>query len=492
MLVKRRDVIKVAIAAPFVATARAYEPPMDYSRLTASEAALAIRKGGISAENYVDGLIEQDRKWATLNAFISRDHDALREAARAADKVRASGAALGPLHGVPLVFKDNIATAALPTTAGTAALRDYRPAENAVVAQKLFDAGALLYGKNNMHELAVGITTNNLTFGPARNPYNQAMIPGGSSGGTGAAIAARVAPAGLGTDTGGSVRIPASLCGTTGLRPTTGRYSGDGIVPFHSGTAIAGPMARTVEDLALLDGIITGETALPEVHAGQIRIGVPEEFFYEDIDDEVARVMEDALEVLHEAGVVLVHQSISRLKDLLAVGRGAPDSSETVQGYEKFFSNSNIGAEPFVKKVADPVLRARLNRQLLTDENAVAASGPSTFAVRERYKDLLGDYFESNNLNAMIIPPTPLPARPIGQDDTVELNGRQVSTFQTYVRNTAIGSAAALPGVVIPAGMTSDGLPLGIEIDGPSGSDRKLLAIAAAIESILPGLSGPA
>jgi Asp-tRNA(Asn)/Glu-tRNA(Gln) amidotransferase A subunit family amidase len=484
--------LKFAVAVPFVGSARAYEPPMDYSRLTASEAALAIRKGGISAEHYVEGLIEQDRKWATLNAFISRDHDALREAARAADKLRASGAALGPLHGVPLVFKDNIATAALPTTAGTAALRNYRPAENAVVAQKLFDSGALLFGKNNMHELAAGITTNNLTFGPVRNPYKQTMIPGGSSGGTAAAIAARVAPAGLGTDTGGSVRIPASLCGIAGLRPTMGRYSGAGLVPFQGGTATAGPMARTVEDLALLDGIVTGDTDLPDVQPGQIRLGVPEEFFYEDIDAEVARIMEASLDRLDQAGVVLVRQPVGDLMTLVNKGRGAPSSEETVGGYMRFFRDIDLTPNDFVSGVADPAIRARLNRQLLTEESTEAVAGPSAVAVRARYKDTLDRYFASNNLDGMIIPPAPLPARPIGQDDTVELNGRQVSTFQTYVRNAAIGSAAALPGVVIPAGMTSDGLPLGVEIDGPAGSDRKLLAIAQAVESLLPDLSAPA
>jgi Asp-tRNA(Asn)/Glu-tRNA(Gln) amidotransferase A subunit family amidase len=490
MVVKRRDILKVAVAAPFIANVRAEEVG-DYTSLSVAQAATAIRKGGITAETYVEQLIGQDRKWATLNAFISRDHDALREAAFEADKLRSSGAEPGPLHGVPLVFKDNIATAALPTTAGTGALRDYQPKQNAVVAQKLFDAGALLFGKNNMHELAAGITTNNLIYGPARNPYNQAMMPGGSSGGTAASIAARVAPAGLGTDTGGSVRIPASLCGISGLRPTTGRYSGEGLVPFQGGTAIAGPLARTVEDLALLDGIITGETELPAIQPAQIRLGVPEEFLYEDIDSEVARIMGESLDRLEQAGVVLVRQSIEGLKKMVAVGRGAPASEETVNGYAQFFRNVNLTPEDFVSGVADPAIRARLNRQLISEVSGVAAVGPSTFAVRARYKTALGQYFESNNLDAMIIPPTPLPARPIGQDDTVELNGRQVSTFGTYVRNCAIGSAAALPGVVIPAGMTNDGLPLGIELDGPMGSDRRLLAIAGLVEATLPAIPPP-
>ena len=168
---------------------------------------------------------------------------------------------MGALHGLPILIKANIATANVPTSAGTPALRDYRPASDAPVVARLFSAGAILLGKTNMHELAYGITSNNGAFGAVHNPYNPALIPGGSSGGNGAAIAARMCPAGLGTDTGGSVRIPAALCGIVGLRPTVGRYSGAGIVPLSRTMDTAGPMARSVEDLVLLDSVITGQNA---------------------------------------------------------------------------------------------------------------------------------------------------------------------------------------------------------------------------------------
>lgn len=492
MVMRRRDVLKCAVALPLTASVKAYEPPMDYARLTAAEAARGIRLGGFTAEDYVEALIELDRTWATLNAFISRDHDVLRENARAADKRRASGAELGPLHGVPIALKDNIATAALPTTAGTAALRDFRPANNAVVAQKLFDAGALLFGKNNMHELAIGITNNNRTFGPARNPYDQAMIPGGSSGGTGAALAARITPAGLGTDTGGSVRIPASLCGATGFRPTTGRYPGDGLVPYAGAMATAGPMARSVEDLVLIDSVITGEMQQDAVAPDSLRIGVPEAHFFEDLDSQVANVVQQALDRLEDAGAILVRANVHGLQELLSAGRGSPSIQETIAGYAEFFRASGISAEDYVAQVVDPFIRERLARSLLGTGDTREAEGPSAGEIRSRYRELLNAYFEVNGLDALAIPSTPMPARAIGRDETVELNGRQVSTFQTYVRNTLVGSAAGLPCVAMPAGMTDSGLPVGIEFDGPAGGDRRLLSIARVMESLLPDLQPPA
>jgi indoleacetamide hydrolase len=230
------------------------------SELTATEAAGVVRNGDVSAEALVECLIGRAEKYRHLNAFISFDADRAREAARDADKLRSRGGPMGPLQGVPLSLKDNIDTAAFPTTAATPALRNNRPSSDAPVAAALRDAGAIILGKNTMHELAFGITCNNPAFGAARNPYNPAMIPGGSSGGTGVAVAARLSAAGIGSDTGGSVRVPSALCGVAGLRPTLKRWSQKGIVPIASTRDTAGPLARCVADLALLDSVVTGST----------------------------------------------------------------------------------------------------------------------------------------------------------------------------------------------------------------------------------------
>ena len=249
--------------------------------LTATAALAAIAAGDLRAETYAAILLSRAHSLKNLNVLIAQDPDEVLEAARAADKVRARGRLLGPLHGLPLLVKDNINTATLPTTAGTPSLIGNRPSANAHVVDALLGAGGIVFGKANMHELAFGITSNNGTFGPVRNPYDMSKIPGGSSGGNAAGVAARFAPAGIGTDTGGSTRIPAALCGVVGFRPTVGRYAGTGtlagvreVVPISHTRDTPGPIARSVADVALLDAVITGEPALPRADLNGLRLGV--------------------------------------------------------------------------------------------------------------------------------------------------------------------------------------------------------------------------
>ncbi|HEX5498512.1 MAG TPA: amidase family protein, partial [Thermomicrobiales bacterium] len=258
---------------------------------------------------------------AGLNALVSWDHDALRHAARAVDR---DGPSDGALAGIPLVLKDNINTAFLPTSGGTGALKGFVAKADAPVAAALFGAGALLGGKGNMHELAFGITNNNAVTGAARNPYDPTKIPGGSSGGVAAAVAARMMPAGVGTDTGASVRLPAALCGLVGFRPTVGRYSGAGIVPISHTRDTAGPIARSVADAALLDAIMAADgTALPGTTVRGLRIGLPRAYFYQDLDPEVARIASETLAALADAGAVLVEADVENL-DALNAAVGFP------------------------------------------------------------------------------------------------------------------------------------------------------------------------
>jgi Asp-tRNA(Asn)/Glu-tRNA(Gln) amidotransferase A subunit family amidase len=276
------------------------------AELGAVEAAVAIRAGDFSAQALVEALLDRCARAVPLNAFISLDPDAVRAAARNADQRRQRGERLGPLHGVPIVLKDNFDTVDFPTTAGTPALAAHRPTRNAPVVQRLLNAGAFILGKANMQELAFGPTSNNAAFGPVRNPYDHSRIPGGSSGGTAAAVAARLAPAGLGTDTGGSVRVPASLSGVVGFRPTTLRWPQDGIVPISHTRDTAAPIARCVADCVLLDGVVTGgATSLSPIRLEGLRLGVPRGHFWEDLDAEVEAILADALARLAAAGVVL-------------------------------------------------------------------------------------------------------------------------------------------------------------------------------------------
>ena len=250
------------LLANWAGTVQAVGSDAELTNLSVTTASAAMRSGDLLAERYAAALLARCDRLSHLTAFVAMNREAVMVAAREADLRRASGKPLGPLHGIPLAIKDNINTAGLPTAVGTRALRNSRPGLYAPIIARLADAGAFVLGKTNMHELAMGYTSKNGEFGATRNPYDVSRIPGGSSGGTGAAVAARMAPAGLGSDTGGSVRIPASLCGICGLRPSSGRYPSSGIAPLSSTLDTAGPMARSIEDVALLDATITRESAV--------------------------------------------------------------------------------------------------------------------------------------------------------------------------------------------------------------------------------------
>lgn len=491
----RRDFLKTAGAAGVAAGAATALPTgaaaqgSGLTDLTASEAAKRIATGELKAEALAEALIARtDTCQAKLNAYISFDADKLRAAARAADKARTAGNKLGPLGGVPLALKDNIDTTSMPTSGGTPALRNNTPPADAPVWAKLMAAGALLAGKTNMHELAFGITNNNAGFGPARNAYNPKMIPGGSSGGTAAAVGARMVPAGLGTDTGGSVRIPAALNGISGLRPTLGRWPQAGIVPISWTRDTPGPMARSVADLALMDGIVTGApTTVTAMNLKGVRIGVPGDYFWGNLDPELAKVMAEAMARLEDAGAVLVAADIPNLAKLNDSVSFPVALWEVMRALPRYLEKSAPGVtmEKLLAGVASPDVKDVLMSQ--TGDKAIptnvyrAAVGPNRKALQKAF----ADYFAKNNLVAMVFPTTPLPARPVGQDRTVELNGKQVPTFPTFIRNTDPMSNAGLPGVSVAAGLTAAGLPVGIEFDGPAGSDRRLLSFAATAEKLI-------
>jgi Asp-tRNA(Asn)/Glu-tRNA(Gln) amidotransferase A subunit family amidase len=345
-----------------------------------------------------------------------------------------------------------------------------------------------------MQELAFGPTSNNAAFGPVRNPYDRSRIPGGSSGGTAALVAARLAPAGLGTDTGGSVRVPASLSGVVGFRPTTLRWPQDGIVPISHTRDTAAPIARCVADCALLDGIVTGgPTSLAPINLEGLRLGVPRGHFWDDLDAEVEAILADALARLAAAGVVLVEGDMADVAALDAAAGFPVALYEFVIDLDRYLAEHATGLDfagvaaevksPAVKKIVDALLGA--------DAVPEAVYREALIKHRPALQDAYRRYFAERGVAAMVFPTTPLPAAKIGEDDTVLLNGKAVPTLATYIRNLGPGSAAGIPGLSLPAGMTSAGLPIGIAIDGPQGADEQLLTICLAIESALPRLPAP-
>ena len=455
--------------------------------LSVAEAAAAICSGAITAEQLADALLARVAANAKLNAFITVDAEAVREAARRADRQRATGAALGPLHGVPLALKDNIDTAELPTTGGTPGLADHRPKHFAPIVQKLLAAGAIVLGKCNMHELAFGITNNNAAFGPARNPYAPDRIPGGSSGGTAVAVAARLAPGGLGTDTGGSVRVPAALCGIIGFRPSTGRWSQAGIVPISHTRDTAGPMTRSVADCALLDRVVTGEPGEPPAPLEGLRVGVPRRHFWEDLDTEVGQICENVLRQLAEADVDLVEIDMTEEASIDNEAGFPIALYETVTDLNRYLAEREIGLDfaGLAAKAASPDVKGIL--QSLTGAGAVPEPVyRKALQRRAVLQEVYRRHFREHEIAAAIFPTTPAAAAKIGEDETFMLNGRPMPTFVTFIRNTDPGSVAGIPGLSLRAGLTAAGLPVGIEIDGPEGSDRQLLAIGAALERLLP------
>jgi indoleacetamide hydrolase len=456
-------------------------------------AAKAVRDGEISAEQLAGALLVRAVEFNSLNAFITLDADRVREAARNADRQRTAGASLGALHGVPLALKDNLDTADMPTTAGTPGLANNRPKRNAAIADKLFAAGAINFGKTNLHELAYGISNNNAAYGPARNPYAPDCIPGASSGGTGVAVAARVVPGGIGSDTGGSVRIPAALCGIVGFRPTTGRWSQAGIVPISHTRDTAGPMTRSVADCALLDGVVTGgPTAVTAASLKGLRLGVPRRHFWENLDSELEKICKSALDRLADAGVELIDVDMSE-EARLDQEAGFPIALyETVADLNAYLSEHQVGLDyaGLVANIASPDVKGIL--QSLVGAGAVPEQAyHQALGQRKVLKDTYSRHFREHRIAAIVFPTTPSPAAKIGEDETFLLNGKPAPTFPTFISNTSPGSVGGIPGISLPVGMTAAGLPVGMELSGPEASDQQLLAIAAAVEGLFPGPPAP-
>ncbi|MEF7614584.1 indoleacetamide hydrolase [Aquincola sp. MAHUQ-54] len=470
--------------------------------LTATEAVQALSQGRLTAEAYVRTVLDRAQALAGLNAVITLDEAGALAAARAVDARRRSGAALPPLAGLPIIVKDNINTAHLPTTGGTAALQHLRPSANAPTLAKLLDAGVIVIGKANLHELSMGITSSNLTpfAGPVKNPYDTTRVPGGSSGGTAAAIAARIVAAGLGTDTGGSVRVPSALCGIAGLRPSVGdnlaqrRYHDENaVVPLSHTRDTIGPMGRTVADVALLDAAITGGSVPQAADLRGLRLGVPLNF-WQGLDSALEPVALAAKARLAAAGVVMVGVDLS---DAMALSQHISFlfGEEVLVDMPAYLAASNGGGLTFDQiraTIASPDVRAVFD---VVAGRAFEAGYPDALAVhRPALQAMYAACFADHGIDALLFPTTILAAVPIdaanGSSVSV-INGTPANTLTTLNRNADPGSVAGLPGLSVPAGLTAGGLPVGLELDGPIGSDRRLLAIGMAIEAVLGPLPAP-
>jgi mandelamide amidase len=462
--------------------------PGELTELNAADAIAAMVRGDVKAEDYARALLDRSARLQALNAFRVLVPDAVLAAARAADKRRASGATLGALHGLPIPVKDSVNTALYATSNGTAILRDFRPQSDAGVLRPLIDAGGYVMGKTNLHELSSGWTSVNAAFGAVHNPYDTSRVPGGSSGGSAVAVAARMAPLAIAEDTLGSIRIPSTMCGICGLRPTYGRYPDDGIMPLTtSGFDQVGPLARTVEDLALFDSIVSGDgSPLPVVDLKGVRIGIAD-FFFADLDSEVERVARTALDRLRDAGAIIVRAEVP---DDVKAALGA---ALTIILFERQSAISGFLAEQgtrvsFDELVAQvgPNLKATFARPAPPKEVYDAM-----VAQRQKARDAIRAHFENENIVALAFPPAMIPAHKIEEDGGMTVRGARVPNTTTIGRNVSLSSCASLASLVLPAGLTTSGLPVGLEFDALPGTDRMLLGLGVSLQRALGSIQAP-
>jgi Asp-tRNA(Asn)/Glu-tRNA(Gln) amidotransferase A subunit family amidase len=467
--------------------------------LTAQAAVDHIRNGDLKAERYVQALLAQYNAHKSLNTASYIDEAKVLEAARGVDQARGKGAQLGRLAGLPMMFKDNMNTVGFATTAGSPFLKDYRPKANAPLVELLYKHGAIMFAKSNMHELAIGSTSANHTFGFVKNPYDQARHPGGSSGGTAAALAARIVPVGWGTDTSGSCRMPAHFTGTVGFRPSNPEknppYSSDGIVPNVLDYDVPGPLARTVGDIALIHAAVTGEGIATAPDLRGVRIGVPRAYFWENIHPAVLKVNEAALEKLRAAGAVLVEVDFSALaKASLPVISALNNEGKRVD-IAAFLAREypSMSIKEAIAGIASKVVRERM-------EMAVSKPMPAEViqkarAERVRLTAQYLDLFKQSNIAAIAFPTVPLPATQIPKDgdtlEAIEFGGRKHEARTLILQNVLPGPLYRAPGLSIPSGLTPEGLPVGFELDGLPGDDTRLLGVGLAVEKVLGPVPAP-
>jgi amidase len=501
-----------AILASLIFISPIYAGTFDLTNATVADINEAIDAGALTSEKLVElslaRIAAYDEHGPSLNAVMLLNPAAIQRA-RELDKERLSKGRRSPLHGIPVVLKDNIDTSDMPTTGGSFMLKDSMPPDDAFLVQQLRDAGAIILAKLNMSEFASGGAMNSLD-GPTYNPHDPTRSPSGSSGGTGASIAAAYASVGLGTDTGGSVRGPSSANGIVGLKPTLGLLSRDGIIPLALSFDTAGPMARSVHDVAVALGILAGAdpadsaTMRSDGHRHEdytqfldtnaldgARIGIARDFM--DSDEEVDWIMEAALEAMRDAGSEIVEIEFpewlleSRGKFYRAIryrefrAQIADYLETTGPQYPKTLAELIKLSKTLTARREDGAIPNPGRWQLMLDEEESGELTDAEYvAVREHamplIRSILGGMMEEESLDAIVYPTSP--TRPEKVDPDPNPGGAPGSGGSPVI----LANLSGFPDLIVPAGFTGRGLPVSISFLGTAFSEPELLALGFAFE----------
>ncbi|MGA7805305.1 amidase [Bradyrhizobium sp.] len=450
--------------------------------MTLTAVAQAIAEKRLSSHEATRSCLHRIAQWQPkLNAFMTIEAEAALKAAGAADAALARGEDRGALHGVPLAHKDMYYDAGKVVTCGSRIRRDFVPATTSTALQRLKDAGSIRLGALQMVEFAYGPTGHNSHYGAVHNPWHVDHITGGSSSGSGAAVAARLTFAALGSDTGGSIRMPAHFCGVTGLKTTYGRVSRAGAMPLSQSLDTVGPLARTAEDCALLLGLMAGSDPedLTASHAPVgdyvaataasikgLKIGVPTSFYVEDLDSEVARILDDTIAVLKREGADIVRIELPDQRQLSA-------ACQLVLAVE---------AAAFHKRWLIERPQDYGPQVLMRLQNGLAIPGVTYLeALRWRGPALAGHVAATSGVDAVLAPVAPVAAPTLAESDVGNGPGAE-AVIQRLTRFTRPINYLGLPSLAVPAGFTRAGLPVGMQLIGRSFDESTLLTIGAAFQ----------
>ena len=455
---------------------------------TIEELAALLAKRAISPVELTELFLRRiERQNPALNAFLTVTAEHALAAARRAEKQllrrRASRREDFPLLGIPITLKDNIWTRGIRSTAGSKILRDFIPSKDSTVARKLARAGAILIGKTNLNEFAYGITGGNAHYGPVHNPWALDRISGGSSAGSAVAIAAGLCVASVGTDTGGSIRVPSAFCGTVGLKPTFGRVSIFGTMPLAPSFDHVGPLARSVADAAILLGLIAGRDPLDSTSSPKpaedfrgalkkplrkFRLGRPREFYWEKMDPEVRRATEAAVRDMEKRGAVVREVSLPHLKESL-------DAATEISLAEALHVHEAAGYFPARAAEYGEEVRQRIDAGGKVPANRYLAGF-------DLCKLLLAEFDAAfRDVDAIVAPTVPVPAPLIGAE-SVQIDGEQIGVRPAIIGHSRPANFTGLPAISIPCGFTRDGLPIGLQLIGRAFDETTLLRIAFSYE----------